>query len=88
MPTVTVNRMQTAYEVRGSGPSLLMMDPSGFDSTSAKWSTTGIWKDTLPLEALSGQYTYIAYDRRESSKSGGMVERLTWGSYADQAKGQ
>ena len=31
--------------------------------------------------------TCIAYDRRESGNSGVMVERFTWGSYANQAKG-
>ena len=87
MPTVSVDGIQTAYEVRGSGPPLLMMAPGGFDSTIEKWSTTGLWKDMLPLETLSGQYTCIAYDRRESGNSGGKVERVSWGSYADQAKG-
>ncbi len=87
MPTVNVNGIQTAYEVRGSGPPLLMMAPGGFDSTIEKWSTTGLWKDMLPLEALSVRYTCIAYDRRESGTSGGRVERVTWGSYSDQAKG-
>jgi pimeloyl-ACP methyl ester carboxylesterase len=39
-----------------------------------------------PLDTLAGSYTVIAYDRRESGDSGGRVERLSWGLFADQAK--
>ena len=44
MPTVNVNGIQTAYEVRGSGPPLLMMAPGGFDSTIEN----GMSVDTRP----------------------------------------
>jgi pimeloyl-ACP methyl ester carboxylesterase len=36
---------------------------------------------------LGRQYQCIAYDRRESGRSGGRVEPLSWSLYADEGKG-
>jgi pimeloyl-ACP methyl ester carboxylesterase len=86
MPTATIDGLEVSYVTRGSGPALLMLAPGGFDATMEKWSTAGVWKDMLPLDTLTSQFTLIAYDRRESGASGGRVEKLSWSLFADQAK--
>ena len=87
MPFVDIDGITTHYEVYGSGPPLLMMAPGSFDATIEKWEQAGVWKELRPLEAFAKQHTVIAYDRRESGRSGGRIEGLTWRLYADQAKG-
>ena len=86
MPYAELNGINIHYEVRGSGPPLLMMAPGGFDSTIEKWTTSGIWAGVKPLETLTNRYTCIAYDRREAGLSGGKVERVSWTTYAHEAK--
>jgi pimeloyl-ACP methyl ester carboxylesterase len=39
------------------------------------------------VDKLSSKFQLIVYDRRESGKSAGRVEKLTWDLYARQAKG-
>lgn len=87
MATTTIHGLRVNYQVRGSGPPLLMLAPGGFDATIEKWSTAGAWTGMQTLAAFAGQFTVIAYDRRESGESDGRVERLSWGLYAEQAKG-
>ena len=87
MPYAVINGINIRYEVRGSGAPLLMMAPGGFDSTIEKWTTSGIWASMKPLETLTSRYTCIAYDRREAGLSGGRVERVSWTTYAHEAKG-
>ena len=87
MPFAEINGINIHYEVRGSGPPLLMMAPGGFDSTIEKWVTSGVWAGLKPLETLTSRYTCIAYDRREAGLSGGRVERVSWTTYAHEAKG-
>ena len=87
MPYADINGINIHYEVRGSGAPLLMMAPGGFDSTIEKWTTAGIWAEMKPLETLTSRYTCIAYDRREAGLSGGRVERVSWTTYAHEAKG-
>lgn len=87
MPTAVIDGITTTYDVLGSGPPLLMFSPGGFDATIEKWSTQGIYREIKPLEHLPGRYTCIVFDRRESGRSGGRVERITWGHYAAQGKG-
>ena len=87
MPYAEINGINIRYEVRGSGPPLLMMAPGGFDSTIEKWTSSGIWASMRPLETLTSRYTCIVYDRRESGLSGGKVERVSWTTYAHEAKG-
>ena len=87
MPTVTVDGIRTRYEVRGSGPPLLMFSPGGFDATLENWSTHGIYRRTGLLDRLVEQHTCVLFDRRESGGSGGRVERVTWRDYAEQGKG-
>ncbi len=87
MPYAEINGINIHYEVRGSGAPLLMMAPGGFDSTIQKWDTSGVWAGMKPLETLTSRYTCIAYDRREAGLSGGKVERVSWTTYAHEAKG-
>jgi len=86
MPMATIDGIEVDYIMRGSGPALLMLAPGGFDATMEKWRTAGVWKGMQPLDALSGSFTVVAYDRRESGNSGGRVEKLSWALFADQAK--
>ncbi len=87
MPYAVINGINIHYEVRGAGPPLLMMAPGGFDSTIEKWTNSGIWAGMNPLETLTSRYTCIVYDRREAGLSGGRVERVSWATYAHEAKG-
>ena len=87
MPFAEINGINIRYEVRGSGAPLLMMAPGGFDSTIEKWTNSGIWSSLKPLETLTSRYMCIAYDRREAGLSGGRVERVSWTTYAQEAKG-
>jgi pimeloyl-ACP methyl ester carboxylesterase len=87
MATAVIDGITTRYEVRGSGPPLLMYSPGGFDATIEKWSTQSVYATIKPLEQLSKKYTCIAFDRRETGQSGGRVERITWADYVAQGKG-
>lgn len=86
MPLAVVDGVETYYEMRGSGLPLLMFAPGGFDATVDKWLEASAWKAMNALDALAAEHTLIAYDRRESGKSGGRVERLSWACYTRQAK--
>jgi pimeloyl-ACP methyl ester carboxylesterase len=87
VPIATVAGIRTRYEVTGSGPALLMFSPGGFDSRLENWSTLGLYARLGLMDALSGEYSCITFDRRESGLSGGRIQRLTWGDYVDQAAG-
>jgi hypothetical protein len=43
MPIALIDGIATRYEVRGSGPPLLMFAPGGFDATLEKWSALGVY---------------------------------------------
>lgn len=87
MPVAMVDGLEVYYETRGSGAPLLMLAPGGFDATIDKWLTTAAWKGINALERLFSEFQLIVYDRRESGRSDGRVERLTWDLFARQAKG-
>ncbi len=87
MPTAIIDGITTRYEVRGSGPPLLMFSPGGFDATLDKWTTLGVYARIKVLEHLSRAYTCIVFDRRETGQSGGRVERVTWAHYVAQGRG-
>ncbi|MGH3366546.1 MAG: alpha/beta fold hydrolase [Nocardioidaceae bacterium] len=87
MPTTVIDGLTTRYEVAGSGPVLLMFSPGGFDSNLEAWRTVGIYRRLNLLDHLRKKYTCITFDRRESGRSGGRVERIGWGHYVAQAKG-
>jgi pimeloyl-ACP methyl ester carboxylesterase len=82
MPTALCDGIETRYEVLGDGPPLLLFSPGGFNATVENWSTFGIYARLNLLEHLSRHFTCIAFDKRESGRSGGRVERLTWNGYA------
>jgi pimeloyl-ACP methyl ester carboxylesterase len=85
MPIVELDGIATRYEVIGDGPPLLMFSPGGFDSSLENWTTFGRYRDLGFVDAFSPRYSCIVYDRRESGRSGGRVERLTWSGYVRQA---
>jgi pimeloyl-ACP methyl ester carboxylesterase len=86
MPTAVIDGLEVYYETRGSGFPLLMFAPGGFDATIDKWITASAWKEINALDALAAEHTLVLYDRRESGRSAGRVERLGWGHYTKQAK--
>ncbi|SEG89527.1 Pimeloyl-ACP methyl ester carboxylesterase [Actinacidiphila yanglinensis] len=87
MPTVVIDGITTRYETAGSGPPLLMFSPGGFDSTLESWRTVGVYRRLRLLEQLAAAYTCITFDRRESGRSGGRVERIGWSDYVRQGVG-
>ncbi|HXG53593.1 MAG TPA: alpha/beta hydrolase [candidate division Zixibacteria bacterium] len=86
MPKATLDGLEVYYEIYGSGPPLLMLAPGGFDATIEKWRTASAWTGLDALQTLSAGHRLIVYDRRESGRSGGRVERIGWSSYSRQAK--
>lgn len=87
MPSVSIDGIATRYEVAGSGPPLLMFSPGGFNAAVENWVSFGIYARLNLLEHLTQRYTCITFDRRESGRSGGRVERVGWGDYVAQATG-
>ncbi|MFJ3823611.1 alpha/beta fold hydrolase [Streptomyces nodosus] len=87
MPTADIDGIPTHYEVAGSGPPLLMFSPGGFDSTLESWRTVGVYRRLRLLDHLSREYTCVTFDRRESGRSGGRLERITWADYVRQGVG-
>jgi pimeloyl-ACP methyl ester carboxylesterase len=85
MPTAVCDGIETYYELHGSGPPLLLLSPGGFNATVDNWSTFGIYQRLGLLEQLSARHLCIAFDKRESGRSGGRVERIGWDDYARQA---
>jgi pimeloyl-ACP methyl ester carboxylesterase len=86
MPSVILDGIRTQYNVTGTGPALLMFSPGGFNATMDNWRTHGVYRKTNILARLEERYTCITYDRRESGRSGGRVERVTWRHYAEQGR--
>ena len=87
MAHVTIDGIDTRYEVQGSGPPLLMFSPGGFDATLEKWSTLGVYAKTKMMATLVANYRCILFDRRETGQSGGRIERISWSHYAAQGRG-
>ncbi|WP_375490549.1 alpha/beta fold hydrolase [uncultured Jatrophihabitans sp.] len=87
MPFVTADGISTHYEVRGDGPPLLMFSPGGFDARLENWSSFSLYARLGLLESLEQRYTCILFDRRESGRSAGRVQRLGWPDYVAQAVG-
>ncbi|WP_370416008.1 alpha/beta fold hydrolase [Streptomyces fradiae] len=87
MPTALIDGITTRYETTGDGPPLLMFSPGGFDSSLEAWHTTGVYRRLGLLARLAEHYTCITFDRRESGRSGGRLERLSWEGYVRQGLG-
>ena len=86
MPTAVCDGIRTHYEVLGEGPPLLLFSPGGFNATIDNWSTFGVYRRLNLLGHLPSRYSCVAFDKRESGRSGGRVEVLTWQTYAEQAR--
>ena len=86
MPKVTLDGIETYYEIYGVGTPILMCAPGGFDATVEKWRVASAWTGTDAIEALAAEHTVILYDRRECGRSGGRVERLSWEKYTWQGR--
>jgi pimeloyl-ACP methyl ester carboxylesterase len=82
--TAVVDGIVTRYEVAGSGPPLLMFSPGGFNATLDSWETHGLYQRTHMLARLRERFTCITFDKRESGRSGGRVERVCWTDYVNQ----
>jgi pimeloyl-ACP methyl ester carboxylesterase len=85
VPIIELAGIRTRYETVGEGPPLLMFSPGGFDSSLENWTSFGRYAELGFVEALSPHYTCIVFDRRESGRSGGRLERLSWDKYVAQA---
>ena len=82
--TAVVDGIVTRYEVAGSGPPLLMFSPGGFNAALENWETHGLYRRTHMLAQLRERFTCITFDKRESGRSGGRVERVRWADYVNQ----
>ncbi|TDJ17127.1 MAG: alpha/beta hydrolase [Gammaproteobacteria bacterium] len=87
MSSATIDGIETHYEVVGDGAPVLMFSPGGFDATLDKWSTLGVYARIKLLDHLTAKYRCIIFDRRETGRSGGRVEKITWDHYVAQGKG-
>ena len=87
MPVATADGIPTRSEVTGDGPPLLMFSPGGFDSTLDNWTRHGIYPRIELMARLRERFTCIAFDRRESGRSGGRLERITWADWVAQGAG-
>ena len=87
MPTATIDGIPTRYEVSGNGPPLLMFSPGGFDSTLENWTRHGLYPRIELMARLRERFTCIAFDRRESGRSGGRLERIRWDHWVAQGAG-
>ena len=87
MPTVDIDGIATYYEIAGEGPPLLMFAPGGFDAAIGKWSTLGVYQKNKLLDHLPAHFRCILIDRRDSGRSGGRVEPVTWSDHARHAAG-
>jgi pimeloyl-ACP methyl ester carboxylesterase len=87
MPTAVIDDITTRYELLGSGPPLLMFSPGGFDSSLEGWRTVGVYRRLRLLDRLTEKFTCVTFDRRESGRSGGRLERISWADYVRQGVG-
>ena len=87
MADAVIDGITTRYEVRGSGTPLLMFSPGGFDATLEKWTTLGVYARIKAVDHLSRTYMCIMFDRRDTGRSGGRVERVTWADFVRQGHG-
>jgi pimeloyl-ACP methyl ester carboxylesterase len=85
--TAVIDGITTRYEVAGSGPPLLMFSPGGFDSTLDNWTRHGLYPRIELMARLRERFTCIAFDRRESGRSGGRLERIRWDHWVAQGAG-
>lgn len=86
MPVASIAGISTHYQMIGEGPPLMVLEPEGFDSAMSRRRLTRLWRGFQPVETLPRDFRVITYDRRESGKSGGRIEPLTWEAFARHAR--
>lgn len=86
MAIADIDGIETYYEIKGDGPPLLLCAPGGFDADSRKWDTQGIYSRLRFLDHLPEHFKCIVFDRRDTGRSSGRVEAVTWTHYAHHAK--
>lgn len=86
MPFARIEGIHTHYQVTGEGPPVLVLAPESPDSALSRRRLDRLWRGFQPLETLAHNFRVITYDRRESGKSGGRIEPLTWQAFAQHAK--
>jgi pimeloyl-ACP methyl ester carboxylesterase len=87
VPEAVIDGIVTRYEVVGSGPPLLMFAPGGLHASLDNWTGHGRYRRLKLLDHLPAGFRCIRFDRRESGRSGGRVERVSWRDYAAQGRG-
>jgi pimeloyl-ACP methyl ester carboxylesterase len=87
MPTAICDGIPTRYAVVGEGPPILLFSPGGFNATIENWRSFSIYARLGLLDHLPRHHTCIAFDKRESGRSGGRVQVITWNDYARQGLG-
>lgn len=87
MPHAVIDGIDTAYDVVGSGPPLLLFSPGGFNAVRDNWNTLGVYRGMELLPQLAAAATCISFDRRESGLSGGRLERIEWDHFVAQGIG-
>ena len=57
MPTAILDGIETYYETHGSGTSILMCAPGGFDATIDKWRVASAWTGADAIKVLAAEHT-------------------------------
>jgi pimeloyl-ACP methyl ester carboxylesterase len=87
MPFANIKGIRTHYQVTGEGPPLLLLAPLGDNASTPQRWLDRVWRGFRPAELLTRDFRLITYDRRESGKSAGRVEPLSWTLFARHANG-
>jgi pimeloyl-ACP methyl ester carboxylesterase len=85
MPFANIEGIGTHYQVAGEGPALLLLAPLGDNGSVPQRWLDRVWRGFKSTESLTRDFQLITYDRRESGRSGGRVEPLSWTLFARHA---
>ena len=85
MPFADIEGIRTHYQVAGEGPPLLLLAPLGDSASTPQRWLDRVWRGFRPAKRLARDFRLITYDRRESGKSAGRVEPLSWTLFARHA---
>jgi pimeloyl-ACP methyl ester carboxylesterase len=84
MPNALCDGIVTRYETRGDGEAILCFSPGGFNAQLENWWTFSIYRRLGLIDRLAESCRCVVFDKRESGRSGGRLERLAWDDYAVQ----
>jgi pimeloyl-ACP methyl ester carboxylesterase len=84
MPNALCDGIVTRYETRGDGEAILCFSPGGFNAKLENWWTFSIYQRLGLIDHLAQSHRCIVFDKRESGRSGGRLERIAWDDYAVQ----